>query len=37
MDAFVDAYLFRFDDIMDLTFMVIPTQEGMSFGIHYSF
>jgi hypothetical protein len=37
VDAYVDAYLYRFDDMMKLTFMVLPIEEGMAVGAYYSF
>jgi hypothetical protein len=37
MDAFVDAYLYRFNETMELTLMVTPIEEGMVIGARISF
>jgi hypothetical protein len=33
VDAYVDAYLFRFNDSMELTFNVVPLKNTMTFGV----
>jgi hypothetical protein len=33
VDAFVDAYLYRFDDMMEMALMPIPDREGVALGL----
>lgn len=36
-DAYVDAYLYRFDDIVKLSYNVIPVENTITFGVNIEF
>jgi hypothetical protein len=36
LDAFVDAYLYRFDQMMEMTVITTPIEEGIIVGIQFS-
>ena len=37
VDAYVDAYLYRFNDAMELTYRVIPVHDALTFGVALEF
>jgi hypothetical protein len=37
VDAYVDAYLYRFDDTIKLTYQYIPDQRAFTFGVNIEF
>jgi hypothetical protein len=37
LDAFVDAYLYRFDSLMEMTVITVPIEEGVILGVQFSF
>ena len=37
VDAYVDAYLFKFDDTIKLTYQYIPQEKAFTFGVRFEF
>ncbi len=37
VDAYVDAYLFRFDDTIKLTYQYVPQEKAFTFGVRFEF
>ncbi len=37
VDSYVDAYLYRFDETVKLTYLYLPENDGLSLGVHIVF